>query len=381
MNRLSRIHRPFPFVLSLGLLGCLLLFLSVWSGWGAESGRKSRLLYVAVPGVRDYLEYGGHGVLVFDIDRKHEFIRRIPARGLGAKGQPLNVKGICASAATARLYVSTLEFLTCFDLTTDAILWEKSYPGGCDRMSISPDGKFIYLPSLEKAHWHVVDGATGNIVTKLTPDSGAHNTIVSLDGRWAYLAGLKSPLLRVSDTSTHRIVREVGPFSAPIRPFTVNGNSSLCFVNVNELLGFEVGDLKTGRMLHRVEVAGYSKGPVKRHGCPSHGVGLTPDEKEIWLTDAFNERLHIFDATVTPPKQVASIKLRDQPGWITFSRDGKYAYPSTGEVLEARTRKIVVQLTDEKGAAVQSEKMMEIEFEGRRPVVCGDQFGLGRSGS
>jgi len=55
-------------------------------------------------------------------------------------------------------------------------------------------------------------------------------------------------------------------------------------VNVNELLGFEVGDLKTGKMLHRVEIAGFEKGPVKRHGCPSHGIGLTPDEKELWVT-------------------------------------------------------------------------------------------------
>ena len=24
---------------------------------------------------------------------------------------------------------------------------------------------------------------------------------------------------------------------------------------------------------------------MKRHGCPSHGIGLTPDEKELWLAD------------------------------------------------------------------------------------------------
>ena len=94
-------------------------------------------------------------------------------------------------------------------------------------------------------------------------------------------------------------------------------------MNVNELLGFEVGDIRTGKMLHRVEVTGYTKGPVKRHGCPSHGIGLTPDEKELWLADGANSRLHIFDATVMPPKQVATISVRDQPGWITFSLDGR----------------------------------------------------------
>ena len=50
-------------------------------------------------------------------------------------------------------------------------------------------------------------------------------------------------------------------------------------MNVNELLGFEIGDLVSGKKLHRVEVKGFKKGPTKRHGCPSHGIGLTPDEK------------------------------------------------------------------------------------------------------
>src|SRR5688572_1192473 len=95
---------------------------------------ERRLLYVAVPGIRNYLERGGHGVLVFDIDRGHAFVKRIPAAGLGADGKPLNVKGVAANAATGRLYVSTLQFLTCFDLRTDKILWEKPYEGGCDRM-------------------------------------------------------------------------------------------------------------------------------------------------------------------------------------------------------------------------------------------------------
>ncbi len=172
--------------------------------------------------------------------------------------------------------------------------------------------------------------------------------------------------------------KTVGPFSAPIRPFTVNGSQTLCFVNVNDLLGFEVGDLNTGKMIHRVEVEGFLKGAAKRHGCPSHGIGLTPDEKELWLTDAANRRLHIFDATAMPPKQIASLELRDEPGWITFSIDGRYAYPSTGEVIETATRRIVTSLKDEHGQAVQSEKLLEIDFVGDKPSRTGDQFGLGR---
>ncbi len=339
---------------------------------------ERRFLYVAVPGVRNYLEYGGHGLLVFDIDNGHRFVKRIATAGLNKNGQPLNVKGVCASAISKRIYISTTETLTCLDLLTEKVLWEKAYDGGCDRMAISPDGKVIYLPSFEKDHWHVVDAGSGDVLTKITPKSGAHNTVFGPSGKAAYLAGLRSPLLTVSETSRHEAARTIGPFSASIRPFTVNGRETLCFVNINELLGFEVGDLITGKKLHRVEVQGFQKGPVKRHGCPSHGIGLTPDEKELWVTDATNRRMHVFDATSIPPKQVASIEVRDEPGWITFGLDGKFAYPSTGDIVETSTRRILTGLKDENGVNVQSEKMLEIDFRANEPVRAGDQFGIGR---
>jgi hypothetical protein len=344
---------------------------------GEETRVIRRLLYVATPGVRDYLEYGGHGVLVFDIDQDHRFVRRIATRGVDETGKPLNVKGICASAATSRLHVSTTRQLMCLSLENDELLWETTYEAGCDRMAITPDGKTIFLPSLEGPIWYVVNAADGSVIRKIVTDSGAHNTLCGLSGTKAYLAGLKSPLLRVADADSESVTL-VGPFSASIRPFTVDGRQRRCYVNVNELLGFEIGDLATGKKLASVKVEGFEKGPVKRHGCPSHGIALTPDEKEIWLTDSHNQRLHIFDATQMPPVQVQSIELRDEPGWVTFTVDGEYAYPSTGQVIETKSRRIVVQLTDESARQVQSEKMVEIDFDGPRVLDVGNQFGIGR---
>jgi hypothetical protein len=339
---------------------------------------EKRLLYLASPGIRNYVEYGGVGILVFDIDNAHKFVKRIPTWNVPA-GQPAeNVKGIAASAVTGKIYVSTTKRMACFDLLTDKMVWERTYEGGCDRMAISPDGRALFVPTLEGPYWHIVDGATGDVIAKIETNSGAHNTIFGSDGSRAYLAGLKSQLLSVADAKTHRVMKTVGPFGNVIRPFTVNRSQTLCFVNVNELLGFEVGDLKTGKMLHRVEVSGFEKGPTKRHGCPSHGIGLTPDERELWLCDAHNQLLHIFDATVTPPKQLTSIKLRDQPGWITFSIDGRYAYSSTGEVIDVKTRRILIGLSDEAGRQVHSEKLLEVDFANGVPVRTGDQFGVGR---
>jgi len=364
--------------LAVGALCLLALVLVSGSLRFHAAEEEKHLLYVAVPGIRNYVEWGGVGVLVYDINAGHRLVKRIPTLEVIPEQPPEAIKGICASAKTGRLYLSTPQRLICLDLVTEKVLWNKTYAGGCDRMSISPDGKIIYLPSLEGPHWNVVDALTGELITKVETKSGSHNTIYGQDGKFAYLAGLKSPWLSVADTQTHQVVKTVGPFSQVIRPFTINGRQSLCFVNINELLGFEVGDLKTGKMLYRVEVAGYQKGPVKRHGCPSHGIALTPDEKELWLSDAANSTVHIFDATVMPPKQVTSIKLQDQPGWITFSIDGRYVYPSSGEVIDARTKRIITTLQDERGKPVQSEKLLEVVMAKGQPVRTGDQFGLGQ---
>jgi hypothetical protein len=366
-----------------GLLGLLVLLGSgAWPtvpcSTAAALAPERHLLYVAAPGIRDYLELGGAGILVFDVDRHHAFVKRIETPA-SRKTKPENIKGICASAVTGRLYFTTLTRLYCLDLRTDQTLWEKALPGGCDRMSLTPDGRQLFVPSLEGPHWNIVDARTGEVIARIETKSGAHNTICSLDGTEAYLAGLLSPRLTVLDVQTRKVLRTVGPFGAAIRPFTVNAAGTRCFINVNSLLGFEIGDLTSGKLLHRVAVRDFKPGPVKRHGCPSHGIGLTPDEKEIWLCDGANNRVHVFDATVESPVQVASIKLRDQPGWITFGLDGRFTYPSTGEVVDARTKQIVVALQDEKGRPVHSEKLLEIVWRDGVPLRCGDQFGLGRA--
>lgn len=356
-----------------GLLFILLLTLP-----SLATAADRHLLYVAEPGIRNYVQWGGVGVLVYDMDHGHKLVKRIPTLPTVSGEEPEAVKGVCASAKTGRLYVSTVKRLLCIDLRTEKLLWNRAFVAGCDRMAISPDGQTIYLPSLEGPIWHIVNANTGDLISTVEPKSGSHNTIYGPDGKRVYLAGLKSTTLGVADTSSHTLTTGVGPFGNVVRPLTINASQTLCFVNVNDLLGFEVGDIKTGRVLHRVEVSGEKQGPVERHGCPSHGIGLTPDEKELWLCDAANKKVHIFDATVMPPRQLESIVLREQPGWVTFSLDGRYAYPSTGDVIDVKNRKIVTGLADENGNAVQSEKMVEIDFNGDRPVRNGDQFGIGR---
>src|SRR6184192_619347 len=125
---------------------CLIAVPREWRAYAAPAG-EHHYLYVAEPGIRNYVEYGGVGILVFDIDNGYKFVRRIPSQDVPAGQDPENVKGIAANAGTGRLYVTTFRRVIAYDLATDRRLWIKEFDGGCDRLALSPDGKFLYVPS------------------------------------------------------------------------------------------------------------------------------------------------------------------------------------------------------------------------------------------
>src|SRR5882762_3680382 len=127
-----------PYFLQLAMLALLTV---TTSPAPMPAAAEQHLLYVASPGTRNYVEYGGVGILVFDIDNGYKFVRRIPTWDVPDGSKPENVKGIAASAKTGRVYVTSLNRMISIDAFTGKKIWDKSYEGGCDRMAISPDGK------------------------------------------------------------------------------------------------------------------------------------------------------------------------------------------------------------------------------------------------
>src|SRR6266545_7495575 len=123
-----------------------LITLSLLALFMAAPANERHYLYVAEPGIRNYVEHGGVGILVFEIDHGYKFVRRIPSQAVPQGEQPENVKGVAASARTGRLYVTTLLRVMAFDLATDRKLWDRAVEGGADRLTISPDGKILYVP-------------------------------------------------------------------------------------------------------------------------------------------------------------------------------------------------------------------------------------------
>ena len=86
----------------------------------------------------------------------------------------------------------------------------------------------------------------------------AHNLALTADGKIGLMGSMSSPPkagLAVVDVPNRKVLRYM-TFSEMVRPLTMNHDASLVYVNVNDLIGFEIGDVKTGKVLGRFELPG-----------------------------------------------------------------------------------------------------------------------------
>jgi DNA-binding beta-propeller fold protein YncE len=335
-------------------------------------------VFAAVPGVGSDQQKGGDGVVVFDIDHGYKFVKRIALPYL--RGRPPEIaKGIVANVATKILYVAQTNRLVALDLENDKVLWMQGYDGWCcDRPDISPDGQILYVPALDHPSWYVVSALNGQLITTIPAAARGHNTQYSPKGEKVYLSP-ESSTIYLADSRRAQIISEIGPFSARVRPFVFNAIETLVYASVTGLLGLGVGDPKTGKVLAEVRVPEQYpclKPPIEHNTC-SHGIALTPDEREVWIADA-NHNIHIFDVQSLPPKYQMTIPTRAAVGWLTCSIDGKRMYPSSGDVIDIASKKVIAGLVDEKGRALESEKLLEVKFANGKLVEVGNQWCNGR---
>ena len=352
----------------------------------------------AVGGPTRHYEYVfPHGSMsVYDIDHGHRLVQQVNLPTTAG------VRGVAASPRTRMLYISYggdggshgNGSLLAYNLLTDHVVWAKTYHHGIDSMAISPDRKTIYMPDGELSPdgtWYVVDAATGHDVGTIHAGTGPHNTVVSLDGSFVYLGGRNYNYFEVASTKTNQVVRKVGPFKSGIRPFTVNGKNTLVYTSVTGFLGFQVGDITRRKVLYTVPIKGFRVPSNFPASDPSHGISLSPDERELYVIDAPNSYVHVFDVSGVPrrpPVQVANIPLSHpmpgyehpcaydcfKDGWLQHSRDGRFVYVGDeGDVIDTARRRVVATLP----ALATTRKMLEIDWRHGIPVFTTTRAGLG----
>jgi DNA-binding beta-propeller fold protein YncE len=268
-----------------------------------------------------------------------------------------------------------------YNLATDQKVWDNPYPLGIDSHAITPDGKTIYMPTgeddLTHSQWQIIDTSSGNVTGSIDSTVEApHNTIVSNNGVHVYMGSVHSDIggdhrnyLVEADASDGSIVQRIGPtLGIATRPFTIDSQERWAFITTLGVNGFQVGSVSTGAILFTVSAQGVSNASCTAFVTCSHGISLSPDDKEIYMVDYYNNDVHIFDVSGLPssaPQWVAKIPLAhsytESGASVTHSRDGRFVFVGqSGDVIDTNTRRIVGYLT----ALSTSKIYTEVDFQG-----------------
>jgi DNA-binding beta-propeller fold protein YncE len=345
--------------------------------------RARHLLYVTEPGSLEKPGWAnGVGIIVLDVNDGYHFVKRIPTWEYAGSMSPEQVSGVAASPVTNLIYVAARGRLAAIDLGTDKMVWSITLDGKCcERPQVTPDGKIVVVGSDLQDYWYEIDAATGKLIGKLdAPESpNSHNLNLSADGKTAFMSP-NNKVMTISDIGSRKIIKTIR-FPDNIRVFVLNKDSSKIYANNNNFLGFLIADVASGEVTKRVEItsvnwhAKWDVTPRPRvpHGCPSHGIALTPDEKEIWVADGLFNKLHIFSNT-DDPKEIDTIDMSGGPFWMTFGLDAKLAYVSSGDIVDIATHKIVGQMKDEYGRVITSEKLLDMTFDNGHLQRVSNQF-------
>lgn len=361
-----------------------------------QFGRRARdLIYIAVPGGSsddpDSTIKTGEGIIVLDAKAHYAFVKRIPLQNLPAPLSPEEVSAMMADPVTNMVYISTRGHLIAMDLATEKIVWNNTYEPGtcCERGQITPDGLTLEVGSNLQDFHRVIDARTGMVKGIIqTPKSMFnHNMGMSADGKTVFDAP-NGVTMTVADMATMKATHTI-TFDDHIRVFVINHDASRVYANLNNLLGFEIADAKTGKIIKRVEApaemwkAKWADPNLQffGHGAPQHGLALTPDESEIWVPDDINNQMLIYDNEgqdnwkLDPAK---TIKLEHASNWITMGLDGKIALSSSGDVIDVSSHKVIAQLKDEYGNLIHSEKFLELAFDNKGHLMRAEnQFAEG----
>jgi DNA-binding beta-propeller fold protein YncE len=351
-------------------------------GKGFNLGAKE-LIYAAVPG----------SIVVLDAKNNYNFVKRITFQERPAPLPLESIAGMAASPATNMIYVSTRGRLIAIDLLTEKVVWENTYEPGtcCERAQVTPDGLTLEVGSDLKNFHRVIDARTGKVKGIIqTPQSMFnHNMNMSPDGKTVFDAP-NGITMTIADMDTMKATGTI-TFSDHIRVFVINHDATRIYANLNNLLGFEIADVKSRKVIKRIEApaemwkAKWADPNLHffGHGAPMHGIAMTPDESEIWLPDAINNQVLVYDNPISGewPKlnMNKTFKTNGQPnGWITMGLDGKRAYMASGDVVDVKTHKIVGQLRDEYGRYMDSEKVQDMAFDLSGHLVrTENQFSIG----
>jgi hypothetical protein len=331
---------------------------------------------------------------VYDMDHEFKLVKTISLPQTKAEA-----RGVTVAPSTHLMFIPVggdgggngTGSVVAYDLVQEKVLWETKLSTGIDSGQVSPDATKLYIPSGENdpsGIWNVLSASTGAVIGTIKGGSGAHNTVVSNDGKYVYLGGRTYNFLDVYETATGKI-KEIGPLVGSVRPLTVNGSNTLAFTTATAFDGFQVSSITTGKVLFTVSFGGV---PTEfEFTAPSHGISISPDEKQVYVIDAVHKEVQFWDVSKVKegiaPSQIGVVPVAGlsgketscnydcgHGGWLQLSLDGRFLFVGdSGEVIETATRKVITTLS----TLANTKKSIEVDWQNGVPIATSGRTGVG----
>ena len=254
--------------------------------------------------------------------------------------------GVTFSPDGTRVYISneSESVLDVVDRKSGEILQKVSLSGHPNNIAITKDGGRVLVGiRSEPGVLDVIDTTLLKRVKSILVDGSVHNVYVTPDGKYAVSGSIENKAATVIDLHSEQMVWEV-KFDRAVRPmaFEANpdGSTSRIFVQLTGLNGFAVVDFAKRAEVARIELPDQPGGfgiAEGRTGTPSHGIGVAPDGKSLWVNSTFANA--VFKYSLPDLKLIGYSSLREVhplghsptgsvPEWITFTPDSKIVYVS-----------------------------------------------------
>ncbi len=241
--------------------------------------------------------------------------------------------GIVASPDGRTLYI-TLEAsseVIKVDVATHRILGRAAVGDVPNEPALGPAGRYLFVPLRAAGGTDVVDTGSMERVRSLPTGAGGHNAYLAPDGD-VYSTSMGDDLIAVIDPATLEITRKI-PVGGVPRPVAFTDDGRLAYVALSGLIGFVTLDLTADEIVDRVEYAIPEDVPVPVLDTYTHGVLLTPDQRELWVAAYGTDTMYAF--LMPEGQELAAIPVPGGPHWLTLHPDGEPLYVSlerSGEV-------------------------------------------------
>jgi YVTN family beta-propeller protein len=258
--------------------------------------------------------------------------------------------GVTFSPDGSRAYISceAENTLWATDTKTGELLGKASLSGHPNNIAISKDGRRVFVSIVAApGAVEVVDTASLKSIKSIAVKGGVHNTYVTPDGKFVVAGSIAGKILTVIDAQTLQPVWEL-PFDRGVRPIAFetgnDGSTTRMFVQLSGFHGFAVVNFKTREEVARIKLPDEPTGGTAQGGAPSHGIGVSPDGKTLWVDSSPANAVFIY--SLPDLKVLGYVHTGEVPDWLTFTPDGKKLYVANSgansvSVIDTTTRKEV----------------------------------------